>query len=377
MPIKHSTIGASSAERWIACPGSVRLCESAPAQKPSKYAAEGTVAHGVCEKVLKGEIELWEALGMDGVEAEMLDHVQTYVDHVQALVDGKGKLWVEKKINLKSYDKRAFGTSDAIVFNPRVDTLHVIDFKYGAGHAVDVDNNPQLRFYGLGALASLPPKVVGRAENVALHVVQPRAIHSDGPIRSEWLTVDELTAWGNEVLRPAMEATRAPGAPLNSGSWCRWCPALPICPNHGYLPADVATVDFASPAVALPEPRNLTPEQMAKVLEVREMVEAWFDAIHSIAKGELESGRAIPGYRLGLGRKTKVWNDAGGAEKFLTRELGDKAFVKKLLSPAQALKMCPDVECYIIETVGAPSIVREGSKRAMVAPTAINDFSEV
>jgi len=47
----HSPIGASSAERWINCPASVRLSEGC--KKPAGiYAEEGTAAHSLCEECL-------------------------------------------------------------------------------------------------------------------------------------------------------------------------------------------------------------------------------------------------------------------------------------------------------------------------------------
>ena len=43
---EHARLGASNAERWMKCPGSVRLNEGLP-RKTSAYAAEGIAAHAI------------------------------------------------------------------------------------------------------------------------------------------------------------------------------------------------------------------------------------------------------------------------------------------------------------------------------------------
>lgn len=41
MPSQHAILSASSAQRWLNCTPSVKLCETFE-DKPSEYAAEGT-----------------------------------------------------------------------------------------------------------------------------------------------------------------------------------------------------------------------------------------------------------------------------------------------------------------------------------------------
>jgi hypothetical protein len=50
---KHSKFAASSAKRWLNCPGSVRLSEKAPPQFESIYAKEGTDAHECLEFLVR------------------------------------------------------------------------------------------------------------------------------------------------------------------------------------------------------------------------------------------------------------------------------------------------------------------------------------
>ena len=47
-PKSHALLGASSAARWLVCSPSARMCENVP-ETESLYAAEGTLAHEICE----------------------------------------------------------------------------------------------------------------------------------------------------------------------------------------------------------------------------------------------------------------------------------------------------------------------------------------
>ena len=47
-PKAHALLGASSSARWLACSPSARVCEDIP-ETESPYAAEGTLAHEICE----------------------------------------------------------------------------------------------------------------------------------------------------------------------------------------------------------------------------------------------------------------------------------------------------------------------------------------
>lgn len=75
---KHSRFGGSSASRWMACPGSVVLCDQMPKQETSVWAAEGTLAHALAEHCLtNGERTTEQFVGMT---LETRNAVQVYLD---------------------------------------------------------------------------------------------------------------------------------------------------------------------------------------------------------------------------------------------------------------------------------------------------------
>jgi len=84
----HARLSPSSAERWMTCPGSVKLAEGIE-DTGSSYAAEGTAAHEMAERILKGAhgeslIGLKAENGVEFTE-DMLTHVLNYTDMIQAL----------------------------------------------------------------------------------------------------------------------------------------------------------------------------------------------------------------------------------------------------------------------------------------------------
>lgn len=137
----HAELSPSSAARWMTCPGSVALCRGIE-DKGSRYADEGTAAHELAERILKGEdgAALVGGMAENGLPftAEMLVDVRKYTDYVQNLVETTGgTLFVEEKLPLDHItgETGARGTADAVVITD--DEIIVIDLKFGMGEKVD------------------------------------------------------------------------------------------------------------------------------------------------------------------------------------------------------------------------------------------------
>jgi hypothetical protein len=64
------------------------------------------------------------------------------------------------------------------------------------------------------------------------------------------------------------------------------------------------------------------------------MIEKFLEQLHEEAYADAKMGRPVPGMKLVDGRNPpRKWKDEKRAELFLTHDLGDKAFTKKLLTP--------------------------------------------
>ena len=385
MPNAHSILGASSSHRWLNCPGSIRLSAGMP-KTSSKYADEGTAAHELAETCLRsggaansylGKIITVNETAYE-VTHEMADAVQLYLDVLSADYKSAGfnpVLAIEQRFHLDWLYDGMFGTNDALVGQP-FGLLRVYDFKYGAGVAVDVTDNTQLMYYALGAAHG------ETYDEVELIIVQPRAQHVDGPVRRQRMSVAELDRWADQVLLPGAEKTEKADAPTNAGEWCRFCPAMAICPAQKEVAVRSAQFAFQDKPQAPPMAASLAPSELRQILDKASMIEAWLESCREHARLLLEQG-ADPndlGYKLVAGRASRKWIDEADAEKFLTT-LDIDPFEHKLKSPAQAEKALrgPAKKALedMVQTVRGVQLAPLSDKREAVGGAAALAFKEV
>lgn len=374
----HSKIGASGMHRWAECPGSVRL--SAGITAPSSfYAAEGTVAHDLAEACLTSKVPADTYLGTkrmhDGHEIEiteeMCDAVDDYCRIIRGVMVEGDVLYVEHKFDLSAIHKGLFGTADAVVWSPTTRILHVFDFKYGAGVMVDVVDNPQLKYYGLGAMLTL--KLPATA--VKLHIIQPRV---GDPHRFDTIDAIDMLDFKVDLIQFA-KATEDPDAALKSGEHCKFCPAAGVCPLlHKQALAAAQTV--FSPAAAY------DPEKLAEALRLAPTLKAWASSVTEFAYAEAEQGRCPPGYKLVAKRANRKWRDEPAAIQALRKAgLGEPELYGEpsLKSPAAIEKQLGKKE---FATVAGELVVSESSghtlaplddKRPPVKPTAQEAFTPI
>lgn len=393
----HSKIGASSMKRWAACPGSVKLSEGVESRS-SEFAAEGTMAHAVAEAWLNGDepqsgdLFKWDDHGKACqaiLDDTMIEHVGVYLDAVHERCDGKREnLLVEQKFHLKDLHEDLFGTSDAIVWQPAARRLSVIDLKYGAGVPVEVRDNPQLLYYGLGALLANPQWKPAEVEVV---IVQPRCPHEDGPVRSHVVPVVDLIDFAGELVdavKRVEQATREFQADLDQweleflspGDHCRWCPAAGLpCPSIAQRAQQEAKIAFAP---GLP----YEAATLAQTLEWLPILEAWIKNVREFAYAEAEKGHDIPRHKLVEKRATRKWRDESEAEEQLI-ELSegfalftrDDLYERKFISPAAVEKMLPKdkrgaLEQLCIKESSGHTLVHESDKRDAVKIDAKSAF---
>lgn len=241
---KHALCSASSAERWLECPGSVGLGMQLPEPEASIYALEGTRAHELSEVVLhhwqgngyKITDEFLEGVKAKSIEAEgsqdMFDYIMTYVnlciDEVESF-DQPPTVRIEQRL-VFSEDMQMFGTADFLVTGIKegISTGVIVDLKYGKGKRVKTQDNPQLAYYAC-ALKRCSKK---KLERIKVRVVQPRIneFYSE-----QWYSLDDLAHWEMKLTLGAesalMMAGKAKTPTYRDGGWCWFCPGKTICPR--------------------------------------------------------------------------------------------------------------------------------------------------
>lgn len=377
----HSKLGASSSERWFNCPGSVALCETVPKREGGAAALEGTAAHALAEKVFKGPHAAAYYIGKEHLvgdeftkheikcTADMATHVQAYVDFVHRKRDELGgELVVEKRFHLSHIHPDLFGTGDVVIIVP-FQLIWVCDFKYGVNYAVEVEENSQLMYYGLGA------SVGEDFEEVELCVYQPRAEHEDGSIRSWKCDAAALRTFAKKLRQKALETERE-GAPLLPGKWCTWCDAAGVCPALHRHAIETAKTDFDDPQ--LPTIEQMSDAQIAAVVRYTSMFEKWFKAVKARARERALAGDLVEDLKLVSGRGARVWKDESVAKDFLQARLGDEAFKITLLSVAQAEEKLGEVylEGLWDKVPGEPTVAHKSDRRKEIKPIASKDFDD-
>lgn len=379
----HSKLSASGAHRWFECPGSVALCDLIPPKPDSEFSTEGTNAHAFMEFLLKrsgvtGPAALPNARYYIGKEKEckldfkiseeMADHVQAFVDRVlwQFHQLPGAELLVEKRFHLKHIHPDLFGTADVVLVQP-FGKIYVIDFKYGAGIGVEVEENPQLLYYGLGASHGED------FSEIVLAIFQPRHDHEAGPWR-EWATSPEyMTKFAKTLKQKAIE-TQKPDAPFSEGEHCRFCNAAGVCPQLHKKAITAAQTDFASEKAKLPEVKTLTDEQISRVVQGKKLIQNWLDSVEEVAFLKLMSGQKIDGLKLVRGRGRREWND----EIVVKNYFGDKVMQTKMMTVAQAEKVLGKeaVSFYTVNVEGGFNVAGKDDKRKEVIP-ANEDFAKI
>lgn len=325
----HSkVVGGSTAKRVINCPASVALCATMPPKPSSKYADEGTLLHDAIAQVLDKNVKPESLLNM------------TYQDQVltQDLIDNKlhvalnllmevdpnleMEYAVETEIGFGDFLPDVFGSCDLL---GRIGSRAIVlDWKFGDGVTVDVEENEQLLFYAAAAMRT--PSVSWVFEDVTeieCVIIQP-------PMIRRWVTTVERVKQFELQLAQAVKLSQKQDAPMSAGEHCRWCSAKPVCPKmtgavDRALHTQLDTIDAA---------------KIGAYLANCDMLEQWITDLRALAHQMLEADKPVPGWKLVNKRAMRQWVNENVADDVLSKVIPqDELYVSKIISPAQAEKV--------------------------------------
>jgi hypothetical protein len=304
-----------------------------PYEPAGEAAAIGTAIHELSEIILRnGEVPT-------GTDPDHVAMAQSYADFVNTLVENPRKKLIEVNLDegLKSLHPALGGTADAVLVDG--DHLHVIDLKTGRV-AVDAENNKQLLTYALGAMRQFKAPT---SITCTMHIFQPRVGHSKWTVSGNYLNLHS-----RRLLEAANLALSGDAPTRPSPDACRYCKAKTICPSMREKVQETARSDFKPNT-------SITPEMLDDAV----LVAAWADAVQSAAKAQITDGKAITGWTMRAGRKTKFWKD----EALVMEAFKDNMSAWELKSPSAVLKLGVEVsEDLVGEKVAASSLVKEKAK---------------
>ena len=415
----HATLGPSSSERWLTCPGSVALTTGLP-NTSSAYADEGTAAHYLasvcltCNTYARTYIGREIIVGTWGeafsihtdkagrytkeVDSDFADAVQDYLDYVRAVVLATGGvLHIEQSLSLEKItnEEGAEGTSDVVIITD--DEIIVVDLKFGMGNRVDAVNNSQLKMYALAAVDKY--SIIHDFKDARLVIHQPRLNHV-----SEWtISLDDLEVFRGEVLGASdiidLATAEYKEAHTDKNKWhkvyltvsedgCRWCKAKATCPALSKAVTEAIDAEFedltGDEATDIVAPiGTLDPEALSVRLKVVDIIESWCSAVREATFTALQAGVSVPDFKLVQGKRGhRKWASAAEAEATMKsmRLKVEQMYDFKLISPTTAEKVLKEtpkrwkrIEGLIVQSEGGPSVAPMSDKRPALVVTPVED----
>ncbi len=385
-PEEHAVVTASAYERWSHCTAAPRFEEQFP-PGTSSYAEEGTLAHAVCE--LHGRkhftpmskrafTSALKKLQADPVWSdEMLQTAEIYVSYLSEKAheySDTPQVDFEVRVDLSDYIPEGFGTCDCVMIGD--DTLRITDYKHGKGVPVSSINNGQMRLYALGALKRWAPIFGDTITKICTAIVQPRITED---VTEEWITVDELLAWG-EAIKPIAQAAFVGTGDFAPGEWCQFCRGKAECraraEHFGELFEYVEAVPVGRAMEDASPVRVLTDAEVADLLTRGEGLAAWYADLQNYARQRILEGGVIPGWKVVEGRQERAFIDNGVAldhlkaaglteADFFTTKPKSPAQVEKALGKKRFEELLGELITYL---PGSPTLVTESDKRKNYTP---------
>jgi len=380
----HALLGPSSAARWIACPPSVKLCEQFE-DVESEYAKEGSLAHEIAELKVRKLIDpgltsrkftaaMKKLKEKELYQEEMQGYTDEYVEFIQEQMYSyptTPHIAVEQKVDFSEYVPDGFGTADCTLIAN--DTLHIIDFKYGKGVPVSVENNAQLLLYALGAY--LAYEMIYPIEHIKMSIVQPRLANID-----TWeCSLDYLLEFAKIAQEKATMALKGEGD-FNCGEHCKFCKAKAICKERANVNLELAKYEFKAAD-------QLTLEEIGEILEKAKDLAKWAEDLKEYALSESLKGNEVPGWKAVNGRGSRSFKNTDEAIKVLVDNgiAEELLYERKYLTLAQIEKTVGKKEFnslvgdLIVMNVGKPTLVEASDKREAITNRikAEDEFSVV
>ena len=393
----HAVLSPSSAAKWLNCTPSARLEAEMP-DSTSVAAAEGTLAHSVCELAARRKFSgmpqrtytgKMKKLKEDPLwQTEMLDTANGFVERLMEhsmRFTSPPYVALEVMVDISNYVPEAWGVCDCAMIGG--DELIITDYKHGKGVPVSAEANPQMMLYALGALKLYRPIYGDMISRVSMFIDQPRLDSYSGCS----LLVDELLAWGETVVKPKAAAAFVGLGEFMPGYWCKnyFCRAKAQC--RAYAQQFTALEDFKG--ALLPTPENLkqaenggapllTNAEVGDLLKRGEALTDWYNGLKDFALATCLDGGLIPGWKAVEGRSTLAWSDQDKALEVLLlaghpRELIYDTVPKTLAQLEKLIGAAPFNELVsglIIKPPGKPALAPEADKRPPYS-SAVADFA--
>ncbi len=424
----HSILSPSSAERWTDCTASVYLTHLFKQAKKAKtkkekeqvsllidafmpdqdtaefitqaqrwredntsvFAEEGTRAHDMGERILKGTMQITD------LEPEF-ECVGEYTSLCKTLHNRwGGEMFVESRVPLSYYPKEK-GTVDCAIVGG--DRICITDYKHGIGVMVDAEENLQLAAYALSFLKEYEAALDVTDETIVeIRIKQPRV--RTGDTEKLWsTTVGHLKTFqalleekANLILGVINGGDPSALQFSPSEDNCRFCINKMQCPARSVKAFEpVFEIDVTeafdslaeSPAAIIKFGPLLSPQQILNIHNNAGSIKKILADCEQYLLEQAVAGNPVPGTKLVQGRQgNRAWGDEAVVKERLLALLPEedivvsklKSFnqVSTLLTEAAVPKdIIAEFDKLTVRSEGKPVLALESDKRPAI--TAASD----
>ena len=336
---------ASGMPRTLRCGASVRFPQARP-DVDTDPAREGTCAAWVAECVMNGDASSAEDyLGETHengwvVDDDMVRHCQWYIDTIMARAGHH-----RAEVYVKHPTLPMAGTADHIGWSDDMQTLYVDDLKYG--YKVVEATSPQLTAYLFLVLSNIPPEQWPKL--VQLSILQPRALHKDGPYRKRVVSVAEMQPDLDHMQAMIEYVINTPDPVATPGAHCYRCAKALGCT------ALTQSVYATWEAIQSREYLDPTPEQLSTELTMLERMTDLFEARNTAVRAEADAKLAEGGFIPGWAVQKKFGN-------------------KKFTVDDVSIQMITGIDPTVKKTCTPAELIRRGARKEVVDTITTNPF---
>lgn len=294
----HHFLAPSAAGRWVRCAYAPALEAAYPQTEDGPESLEGTAAHWVNEMTMMGTPPAVDAQAPNGTATtlQMLEGAEMVLEDIERTL---GPAWrsvlrVEQRVQISRTQNA--GTPDYVAWTRTSDGRPLMilwDYKFGYG-VVEVFENWQLLNYVMGLLEAAG--FVDQTVVVDMRIVQPRAPHRAGPVRSWRVLASDLRGYFNR-LEHAARVANAPNPVANpTPEGCHYCAGRHAC--EALQRAAFGASAYAQQGAAF----DLTPHAMGlelrELTRARDLLDARVTGLKAQAESCLKRGQSLPFWSL-------------------------------------------------------------------------------
>lgn len=302
--MKPIRLSPSNLERYAMCPGAYWLEQDLPYQQ-SAAGDEGKLLHavlaGMATEEQKASLNRNQKHDLDICrrEARAL-HEQVF--GTVAGLDG----WMHEARLVATIEEGVLLSGHIDYYAFKGDKALIIDWKFGRGELTEAARNPQTRAYAVLVDAGVDG-LKGRT-SITCALIQPRVAVDERVTATVYEPADIEHARA-ELLDIAAGIRFAGDQRAPGPTQCRYCKALGTerCPESADTARQLAPLTLGE---VMP-----TPDKVAKVLDLKPVIQGVLDRYEEYAKEVIAAGGVIPGYALVPGNTVRRLRDTDAAWK--------------------------------------------------------------